>query len=95
MVYMDTTGLLPGPLEESQYVVMIVDSAPRLQCPTGTRDENTSAILSVVKRFLADLGVAAPVTTPVPAATTLVSASMPPPTAARSETGVRGEYANA
>ena len=34
-----------------------MDSAARLQRPYGTRDKNAAAILAVVKRFIADMGV--------------------------------------
>ena len=36
---------------------MFVDSALRLQRPYGTREKSAAAILSVVKRFVADMGV--------------------------------------
>ena len=36
---------------------MFVDSASRLQRPYGTRDKSEVAILAVVKRFIADMGV--------------------------------------
>ena len=41
----------------SRYVVMFVDSASRLQRPYGAREKSTDAIFSVVKRFVADMGV--------------------------------------
>ena len=36
---------------------MFVDSASRLQRPYGTRDKSAAAVLAVVKRFIADMGV--------------------------------------
>ena len=36
---------------------MFVDSASRLQRPYGAREKSAAAILSVVKRFVADRGV--------------------------------------
>ena len=36
---------------------MFVDSASRLQQPYGVRDKSAAAILSVVKHFVADMGV--------------------------------------
>ena len=36
---------------------MFVDSASRLQRPYGVREKSAAAILSVVKRFVADMGV--------------------------------------
>ena len=36
---------------------MFVDSALRLQRPYGAREKSTSAILAVVKPFVADMGV--------------------------------------
>ena len=36
---------------------MFVDSASRLQRPYGTRDKSAAALLAVVKRFIADMGV--------------------------------------
>ena len=41
----------------SQYVVMFVDSASRRQRPYGARKKSAAAIFSVVKRFVADMGV--------------------------------------
>ena len=41
----------------SRYVVMCVDSTSRLQRPHGTRDKSATAILAVVKRFIADMKV--------------------------------------
>ena len=35
---------------------MFVDSASRLQQPYGLREKSAAAILSVVKRFVADMG---------------------------------------
>ena len=36
---------------------MLVDSASRFQRPYGTRDKSASAVLGVVQRFVADMGV--------------------------------------
>ena len=57
LVNIDTAGPFPVSLGESRYVVMFVDSASRLQRPYGTRDKSATAILAVVKRFIADMGV--------------------------------------
>ena len=57
MVRIDTAGPFPESLRGSRYVVMFVDSASRFQCPYGTRDKSASAILGVVQRFVADMGV--------------------------------------
>ena len=57
LVHIDTTGPFPESLGGSRYVVMFVDSASRFQRPYGTRDKSASAILRVVQRFVADMGV--------------------------------------
>ena len=57
MVHIDTAGPFPESLGASGYVVMIVDSASRFQRPYGTRDQSASAILGVVQRFVADMGL--------------------------------------
>ena len=57
MVHIDTTGPFPESLGSSRYVVMFVDSASRFQRPYGTRDKSASAILGVVQRFVADMGL--------------------------------------
>ena len=57
LVHIDTTGPFPESLGGSRYVVMFVDSASRFQRPYGTRDKSASAILGVVQRFVADMGV--------------------------------------
>ena len=57
LVHIDTAGPFPASLGGSRYVVMLVDSASRLQRPYGTRDKSAAAILAVVKRFIADMGV--------------------------------------
>ena len=57
MVHIDTAGPFPESLGGSRYVVMFVDSVPRFQRPYGTRDKSASAILGVVQRFVADMGV--------------------------------------
>ena len=56
-VHIDTAGPFPESLGGSRYVDMFVDSASRFQCPYGTRDKSASAILGVVQRFVADMGV--------------------------------------
>ena len=51
-------GTVPGIIGRlSRYVVMFVDSASRFQRPYGTRDKSASAILGVVQRFVADMGL--------------------------------------
>ena len=57
MVHIDTAGSFPESLGRSCYAVMFVDSASRFQHPYGTRDKSASAILGVVQRFVADMGV--------------------------------------
>ena len=57
MVHIDTAGPFQELLGGSRYVVMFVDSASRFQRPYGTRDKSASAILSVVQRLVADMGV--------------------------------------
>ena len=57
LVHIDTAGPYPTSLGESRYVVMFVDSASRLQRPYGVREKSVAAIISVVKRFVADMGV--------------------------------------
>ena len=57
LVHIDTVGPFPESLGGSRYVVMFVDSASRFQRPYGTRDKSASAILGVVHRFVADMGV--------------------------------------
>ena len=57
LVHIDTAGPSPASLGGLRYVVMYVDSASRLQRPYGTRDKSATAILAVVKRFIADMGV--------------------------------------
>ena len=56
-VYTETAGPLPASLGGSRYVVMFVYSASRLQHPYSTRDKSAAAILAVVKRFIAGIGV--------------------------------------
>ena len=58
LVHIDTAGPYPTSLGGSRYVVMFVDSASRLQRPHGVREKSAAAILSIVKRFVADMGVA-------------------------------------
>ena len=57
MVRIDTAGPFPGSLGGSHYVVMFVAIASRFQRPYGIRDESASAILGMVQRFVADMGV--------------------------------------
>ena len=57
LVHIDNAGPSPESLGGSRYVVMFVDSASRFQRPYGTRDKSASAILGVVQRFVADMGV--------------------------------------
>ena len=57
MVHIDTAGPFQESLGGSRCVVMFVDSASRFQRPYGVRDRSTSAILGVVTRFVADMGV--------------------------------------
>ena len=57
LVHIDTAGPFPESLGGSRYVVKFVDSASRFQRLYGTRDKGASAILGVVQRFVADIGV--------------------------------------
>ena len=57
MVHIDTAGPFQESLGGSRYVVMFVGSASRFQRLYGVRDTSTSAILVVVTRFVADMGV--------------------------------------
>ena len=57
MVHIATAGPFPESLEGSRYVVMFVDSTSRFQRRYGTRDKSALAILSVVQRFVVDMGV--------------------------------------
>ena len=57
LVHIDTAGPYPTYLGGSRYVLMFVDSASRLQRSYGVREKSAAAILSVVKRFVADMGV--------------------------------------
>ena len=57
LIHIDTAGPFPASPGGSRYVVMFVDSASRLQRPCGTRDKSAAAVLAVVKRFIADMGV--------------------------------------
>ena len=57
MVHIVTTGPFQESLGGSRCVVMFVDSASRFQRPYGTRDKSASAILGVLKHFVADVGV--------------------------------------
>ena len=53
----DTAGPYSTYLGGSRYVVIFVDSALRLQRPYGAREKGAAAIFSVVKRFVADMGI--------------------------------------
>lgn len=53
----DTAGSYPTSLGGSRYVAIFVDSASRLQRPYGSREKSASAILAVVKCFVADMGI--------------------------------------
>ena len=57
LIHIDTAGPFPASLGGSRYAIMFVDSASRLQHPYGTRDKRAAAILAVVKRLIADMGV--------------------------------------
>ena len=57
MVHIDTAGPFSESLGGSRYVVMFVDGSSRSQRPYGTRKKSASAILGVVQRFVADMGV--------------------------------------
>ena len=57
LVHIDTAGPYPTSIGGSRYVVMFVDSTSRLQQPYGVREKSAATILSVVKRFVADMGV--------------------------------------
>ena len=57
MVHINTAGPFQESLGGSQCVVILVDSASRFQRPYGARDKSASAILSLAKRFVADMGV--------------------------------------
>ena len=57
MVHIDTAGPFPESSRGSRYRVMLVDSAFRFQRPYGTWDKSASAILGVVQRFVAAMGV--------------------------------------
>ena len=57
LVQIDTAEPYPTSLGGSRYVVMFVDSASRLQRACGVREKSAAAILSVVKRFVADIRV--------------------------------------
>ena len=55
--HIGTAGPFPASLGGSRYIVMFVDSASRLLRPHGTRNKSAAAILAVVKRFIAGMGV--------------------------------------
>ena len=57
LIHIDTASPFPASLGGSWYVVMFVDSASRLQHPYGTCDKSATAIVTIVKHFIADMGV--------------------------------------
>ena len=57
MVHIDAAGPFPESLGGSRHIVMFVDSASHFHRPYGTRDKSALAILGVVQRFVADMGV--------------------------------------
>ena len=57
LIHIDTPGPFPASFGGSRYVVMVVDSASRIQHPYDTRDKSATAILAIVKRFIPDMGV--------------------------------------
>ena len=57
MVHIDTTGQFQESRGGSRYVIIFVVSAFCFQSPYGIRDKSASAILGVVQRFVADMGV--------------------------------------
>ena len=57
MAHIDTAVPFQESLGGSRYDVMLVDSASRFQRPYGTGDKSAPAILGVVQRFVADMGV--------------------------------------
>ena len=57
LVHIDTAGPYPTSVGGSRYVVMFVDSASRRQRPYGTHEKSADGFASVVKRFVADMGV--------------------------------------
>ena len=57
LIHIDTVSLFPVFVGGSRCVVMFIYSASHCQRPYGTGDKSTAAILAVVKRFIADMGV--------------------------------------
>ena len=57
LIHIDTAGPYHESLGGSRYVIVSVNSVSRLQRPYGTRAKSASAILVVVKRFVADIGI--------------------------------------
>ena len=57
LIHIDTAGPYQESLGCSQYLIMFVDDASRLQRPYRARDKSSPAILAVVKRFVGDMGV--------------------------------------
>ena len=56
LIHIDTAGPFPASLGGSRYVVMFMDSLSP-QASIGTHDKSAAAILAVVKRFTAEIGV--------------------------------------
>ena len=57
LVHIDIAGPYTTSLGGSRYVVMFVDSVSRRQRPYGTREKSADGFVSVVKRFVADMGI--------------------------------------
>ena len=57
VVHIDTAGPFPESLGGSRYVVLFVDSASHFQRPYVARGKSASAILDVLQRFVANMGV--------------------------------------
>ena len=53
LVHIDTAGPIPASLGGSRYVVIFVDSAFRLQHPSGTRVNSAATIIAVEKCIMA------------------------------------------
>lgn len=59
LVHINTTGTYSASLRESQYVLILVGSALRLQRPYGTYKRGAFTIVAYVKRFVEDMSVPA------------------------------------
>ena len=57
LVPIDTADPFPASLGGSRYIVMFVNIASGLQRPYVTRDKSAAAILAVMKRFIAEMGI--------------------------------------